>query len=408
MENKKYSLKNPLPISPRPQPIKFARWLALLAIFLALTTVMTRLLGQTIESHIVWWLAIVGGVTLWLIIFGSYLLVWLAGNIIANGKDNQRELWLLNETKKSRRALQILKAEYLTCHSPDIYHPTPLEALMENTGARRAQSDRKGNSGVNHSQIFSQAFDNPHEVMCHTINHLLSSIIPQLEKLGTKKTLKIALNISSSISIREVESEITHALHEAELTHPVEFISGEGVAVINQWLNERFTDDALLLVIALQIDPLLVNDSAEAGVALLLGNRMTQHTLSPTGLLHRPDLDTDNDLAACLKQSANNVPLESGQVQHLWIAGVTNEQYLSTFSVLKAFPVEAVETENVITLDISIGHAGAAASWLAIAAAFQAATLIQRPQMIITGDTSTDDMWSMAVSPVTLSKERDT
>ncbi|MFZ4216101.1 hypothetical protein ACOZB2_32690, partial [Pantoea endophytica] len=136
-------------------------------------------------------------------------------------------------TQKSRRALQILAAEYLTCHSPDIYHPTPLEAIMANTGARRAQDDRKGTGGVNHSQITSQASDKPYEVMCHTINHLMSSIIPQLEKLDTKKTIKIALNISSSVSIREVKHEITHAFNEAELTHLVEFIAGEGVAVIN-------------------------------------------------------------------------------------------------------------------------------------------------------------------------------
>ncbi|NWA63821.1 hypothetical protein HX773_23225 [Pantoea sp. B9002] len=408
MKNKRYSLKKPPPISSRPKPIKFAHLLALLAILLVLSTVITRLLGQAIESHILWWLAIGGGVVLWLIIFGSYLLVWLAGNIIANGKDNQRERWLLHETQKSRRALQILAAEYLTCHSPDMYHPTPLEAIMANTGARRAQDDRKGTGGVNHSQIVSQAFDKPYEVMCHTINHLLSSIIPQLEKLDTNKTIKIALNISSSVSIREVKNEITHAFHEAELNHPVEFIAGEGVSVINQWLHERFTDDALLLGIALQIDPPMVKDSAEAGVALLLGNRMTQQTLHPAALLHRPDRDRENDLAACIKQAADNVPLEEGLVQHLWIAGVTEEQYLSTFSVLKAFPVEAVETENVITPDISIGHAGAAAPWLAIAAAFQAATLTHRPQMIITGDTSTDDMWSMAVSPVTPPHERDT
>lgn len=408
MQNKKYSLKKLPPISSRPQPIKFARWLVLLAILLIFSAVVTRLLGQSIESRILWWLAIGGGIALWLIIFVGYLLVWLAENIIANGKDNQREQWLLHETKKSRRALQILAAEYLTCHSPDIYHPTPLEALMENCGARRAQSDRKGNGGVNHSQIASQAFDKPYEVMCLTINHLLSSIIPQIEKLDTKKTIKIALNSSSSLSIREIKIAITHALEEAEISHPVEFITGDGVAVINQWLNERFTNEALLLVIALQIDPSVVKDSAEAGAALLLGNRMTQQTLHPAALLHRPDRDRENDLTACIKQAADNVPLEEGLVQHLWIAGVTEEQYLSTFSVLNAFPVEAVEMENVITPDISIGHAGAAAPWLAIAAAFQAATLTHRPQMIISGDTSTDDMWSMAVSPVTPPHERDT
>ncbi|WP_052130555.1 hypothetical protein [Erwinia typographi] len=372
----------------------------MLAVLLALSAIITWLSGQSIEGHILWWLAIGGGVTIWLVIFISYLLAWLARHIIANGQDNQREKWLLQETQKSRRVLQILAAEYLTCHSPDIAHPTPLEAIMANTPARRAQNDRKGNGCVNHSQIATQVFDEPYTVMCHTINHLLPSVIAQLEKLGAKKTIKIALNISSSLSISEVKIEITNALREAEITHPVEFITGEGVAFINQWLDERIADDALLLVIAIQIAPLVTKNSAEAGVVLLLGNRLTQHKLRPAGLLHRPDQDSENDLAACLKQAADNVPLKSGLVQHLWISGVTEEQYLSTFSIVKAFPVEAVETENIITPDISIGHAGAAAPWLAIAAAFQAASLTQLPQMIITGNNSTDEMWSMAVSPV--------
>jgi hypothetical protein len=38
----------------------------------------------------------------------------------------------------------------------------------------------------------------------------------------------------------------------------------------------------MLLIVGLQIDPVVTNNTAEAAVALLLGNRLTQEALDPS------------------------------------------------------------------------------------------------------------------------------
>lgn len=65
------------------------------------------------------------------------------------------------------------------------------------------------------------------------------------------------------------------------ITFPVEHVEGRGLSVIDRWLNERIKDKAMLLIVGLQIDPVVTNNTAEAAVALLLGNRLTQEALDP-------------------------------------------------------------------------------------------------------------------------------
>ncbi|STT03112.1 putative structural protein [Klebsiella pneumoniae] len=54
------------------------------------------------------------------------------------------------------------------------------------------------------------------------------------------------------------------------------------LSVIDRWLNERIKDKVMLLIVGLQIDPVVTNNTAEAAVALLLGNRLTQEALDPS------------------------------------------------------------------------------------------------------------------------------
>ncbi|TKI02466.1 hypothetical protein, partial [Martelella alba] len=60
-----------------------------------------------------------------------------------------------------------------------------------------------------------------------------------------------------------------------------------------------------------------------------------------------------------------------------------------------------------ISLDTSMGHAGAAAPWLAIAAATEIARQTQLPQMIICGDTTQNVLWSTLVTPIASRQEMD-
>jgi hypothetical protein len=82
----------------------------------------------------------------------------------------------------------------------------------------------------------------------------------------------------------------------SNITLPVEYGEGSGLSVIDRWLNERIKDKAMLLIVGLQLKPAESDNTAEAGVALLLGNRLTQEALEPLALLHRPDAAPTGEL----------------------------------------------------------------------------------------------------------------
>lgn len=63
--------------------------------------------------------------------------------------------------------------------------------------------------------------------------------------------------------------------------------------------------------------------------------------------------------------AASNVPLKESMVKNLWLAGMTGEQRAEAIGCQNAHPAQCVKDEAVISLDISMGNAGAAApGWL--------------------------------------------
>ena len=163
----------------------------------------------------------------------------------------------------------------------------------------------------------------------------------------------------------------------------------------------------MLLIVSLQITPEVSNNTAEAAVAILLGNRLIQEALEPVALLHRPDPAPPGGLEEGMRMAAYNVPVKENIIKHLWLAGLTKEQRAEVVGSLNKHPAQSVEDDAVANLDVSMGHAGAAAPWLAIAAATEIARQTQLPQMIISGDTTQDVLWSTLVTPIASRQEMD-
>lgn len=162
-----------------------------------------------------------------------------------------------------------------------------------------------------------------------------------------------------------------------------------------------------MLIVGLQIAPVISDNTAEVAIALLLGNRLTQKTLKPVALLHRPDSASPGELNAGMNMAAYNVPIQENMVRNLWLAGLTGKQRAEVIQYQNTHPAQPVEDEAVISLDISMGYAGPAASWLAIAAATEIARQTQSPQMIICGDATQNLLWSMIVIPTASRQEMD-
>ena len=235
------------------------------------------------------------------------------------------------------------------------------------------------------------------------VSRLFSELIADLpvHQFPENTSLVVILDVSSSLSFPAVRDIWQEAWQESGITCAIEYTDSNGPGVLSHWLDHRIKDEAMLLIVGLQIDPVVSNNTAESAVALLLGNRLTQEALEPLALLHRPDAAPSGELSEGMNMAAYNVPLKENIVKNLWLAGLTGEQRAEVIACQNAHPVQSLENDAVISLDISMGNAGAAAPWLAIAVATEIARQTQSPQMIICGDITQDVLWSMLITPIT-------
>lgn len=399
------SLKNLPDLHPRPGPPKLSRWIKALIALLATSFLLMRFTGGGIKDKTFWWLTLGIPAALWLAAGIARLIIWLLKNIKANGFDRQRERWVLDETRQARRALQVLNVSFITAHQQETQREI-LQALMSQQNIIRSQPDWKGENGHRLTRFNA---DNE-QTADGVVRHLFSQLITDLpvSQFSEVTHLVVAFDISSSLPQESISDIWKDIWRETGIHCSVEYEECNGLAMIEHWLNHRIKQDVMLLVVALQVAPENPDYSAEAAVALLLGNRLTQHTLQPLALLHRPDPSLPGQLGPAMSMAAYNVPVKNNIIRQLWLGGLSAGQHEEIIINQKAHPVCAVGNEAVISLDGLIGHAGAAGTWLAIATAASAAEHTQTPQMTITGEGATDMMWSTVMTPVGPLQEMDT
>jgi len=371
---------------------------------LAISVILMRIFGRYIDTRHFWLIAIGAPVVGWIVSFGFRIWIWSLQDSKANSFDRRREQWILSETLKARRALQILNTTFITAHLEYKQGSVAIE-MLNNHSIIISQSDWKGEKGKRMSRITTEPGETPELV----VSRLLSGLIADLPvgQFPENTSLAVILDISSSLSFPAVQEIWQEAWQESGITCAVEYVGSNGTGVISQWLDHRIKDEAMLLIVGLQIDPIDSNNTAEAAVALLLGNRLTQEALEPLALLHRPDASSPGELSEGMNMAAYNVPLKGNIVKNLWLAGLTGGQHAEVIACQNAHPAQSVADDSVISLDRSMGHAGAAAPWLAIAAATEIARQTQSPQMIICGDNTKNVLWSTLITPIASRQEMD-
>ncbi|EPJ5825257.1 hypothetical protein [Pluralibacter gergoviae] len=399
-----YSLKNLPPCSSRPASPSTRRWLIALAAMLATGILLMRIAGRYSENKYFWAAALGVPVLLWGTIAACRLLVWMLINIRANAYDRQRERWILRETRRARRALQVLNVTFISGY-PQEAQADVVDAMLHQQNILISRSDDSGAEGVRMSLI---DYSPRNDVKAALSALFLALIVPlRMKPLAPDIPLVVFFDNTSSVPDDEITQIWQDVWEDEEMTQPLEFADGTGPELIDRWLDERVRDNALLLIVGLQIAPPVPDNRAEVAVALLLGNRLTQDSLPALALLHRPDPVRGEEYEASMKMAAYNVPVQGSVIKHLWLAGMTPTQYTGVAAHQEKHPLQAVTDETVMRLDGMMGHAGAAAPWLALAAAAQAAQQTQLPQMIISGDATQDVLWSTIITPTASGQEID-
>lgn len=394
----------------RPTPPKLLRWLVVLVCFVATGILLMRLFGKLVGDTTFWWFAIGVPVIFWLVLMAIRMAIYMMQQIQANAWDKRREQVILQEVRRGRRALQILAATFSTAHLANAEFTDCTEAMLRNQEMLIPQTSWKDESSIRHSRLPASENLKPQDRIAAAFAELLASFADTFDFISPNKPIAILLESSSSIPDAQIKESWQKAWQKSAFPQPVHFIKGNGLRVIDNWLDNHTKDEDLLLVVALHIAPEITEQSAEAVVGLLLGNRLTQKDLQPLALLHRPEIAGPDEevLQACTLQAADWVPMNLDVVRHLWLSGISakSEAYRQVLKVKTALPFTGLEQKSDMHhIDSFLGDTALAAPWLAIAVAAKSISQSPAPHFIFSGEQDSENVWSCAVSPNASHKE---
>lgn len=399
------------PAAWRPTPIRFGYWFSALGVLVAMAAIAGQAFDRQGESTKLWILFPVAIMLVWLLVFGLKVLFWLFQHNHADGWDGRREETLLCETRRGRRALQILHVS-VDIPLPEEPGMTPVTLLMEGASILKSQLGRGREDYCTHTffptppmgQESNDSLEPEQQdlmVFQARLQKLLADVAIALTPFSPEQTLAVLFEADTSILPRRFLPAWHDSLKEAGIAQPIEYVDGHGAHFIDEWLDNRINDKSLLLIIAAQVAPEMRQGSAEAMVALLLGNRLTQNTVPPLAWLHRPERTEPKLLVEGIAQAADWVPLGAGQVKHLWLSGLTLEETSAVIPVMAIPLLSGVPSPaGRHNTDLIIGRAGCVSPWLAAAVATLAAQQTGFAQLAISADHGTGTLWIQAITPV--------
>jgi hypothetical protein len=252
-----------------------------------------------------------------------------------------------------------------------------------------------------HSFLSCDADANPEAILFSILAQTLADLAPTLVQLPADQPIALLLDVDTGLPENQWRRVWRQAWRESGIRQRIEPVDGLGLAALDQWLDQRIGDRALLLVLAVQFAPQQPEGTAEAAVGLLFGNRLTQTTLPPIAYLHRPEQErkpTSDDLLYATRQALDWVPLESTSIEQVWRVGIDARRAAAVAGVLSEVPMP-VNKPGLCNLDAMLGHPGCASPWLAVAAGTQAIRHGAGPQFIYSGGSAATSLWGMVLMP---------
>jgi hypothetical protein len=397
-------------LSLRTAPPKPLRWLGVLVGFVASGILLMRFLGKLIGETSFWWFAIGIPALFWVVLMGLRLAVYMMQQIHANAWDKRREQVILQEVRRGRRAFQILASVSSTAHAGIRDFSDISESLLRNENKIVPQTSWNSGTNIRHSRLPVMEGVSAEAQILSAFSGLLNILSKTLIQLPPDKPVAVLLESTSSESGSRIRELWLQAWQKSAFPHPTQFLDNHGLAVLDHWLDYRIKDNAVLLVVALQLAPEEPAMTGEAVVGVLLGNRLTQHDLQPQALLHRPErsLPEEDALHSGVLQAADWVPLHDDAIKHLWLTGIPtgSEADQSIITAQGKPPLTSITAGPALhNINEFLGDPGLSAPWLAIATAAQAISRSPAPHMIISGEPDSNAVWCTVVSPLASHKE---
>lgn len=378
------------------------RWLVILLMLMACGGFITVYLwpaSMPTQTPLFWicflGIPIGGGLMAWCVRWLAYLSTeWLA-----DGWDDAREWDLAQDIHRGQRHLELLAQ---VVHLPHVIATASLseQLLLQEGISLPSQVDGA-------SQVIRQArFDDVALPMQHRAESQLRSLLSDvslqaaLQRLSPHRALSVFLQIDSNMpDMRADRSTLLPLIREmVSLPLTLSFIEGDGLAVIDTWLDHLDTVQARL-VIALSLSEMETDGTGEVAVALLLHSSMP-HTSSRSIVahIHRPEQTSRSQgLNAALRQALHWGMAAPEDIKGIWLTGMgTGNEASSLFSTADMrFPAAGQPCD----IDMKVGLTGLASPWLATAVAAGHVALLSSPQLVMSVPNGEPLPWFMVIRP---------
>ncbi|MHC8305775.1 hypothetical protein [Pseudomonas sp. PB3P13] len=341
----------------------------------------------------------------WCLLSFGRVLLYFGQQQVADGWDKAREEDLIHKVRRGRRVQQVLGVSLHTALlAPGEKDALQLNALLSGTKAIKTQPSWLGGSMLRHSRLPGVTNEASEYVLQQVVEQVLSDLAQTLMQLSDDAPLALLLEVDSALPENMLQRVWRQAWSESGIRQSTVSVEGDGLEAVDQWLDQRIGDQALLLVVALQFMPQQPEGTAEVAVGLLFGNRLTQNTLPSMAYLHRPEQEREPTTEALLyaaHQALDWVPLDPQSIEQTWRVGVDARRDAALTTVMAEVSLPSKHNQGFYDLDTQLGHPGKASPWLAIAAATQTIQCGAGPQFIFSGGGCVDaGLWSTVLTPV--------
>lgn len=404
----------PPELTPPPAP-RVWRWLVLLPVLLLLGLGLTLWLGGdalTQRPRLLWQIGLGAPMAIWFFLSLIRALVYLGQLSVADGWNDEREADLVQKMRQGRRSQQVLAVSLHTALRESGAHDgeAQRDALLDAHKALRVQAAwQPCEEGIRHSRLAVEQGGMPEAVLRRVLRQVLSDLARVLQALPEDKPLALLLEMDTSVSEENLNGLWQDVWSESGIRQTVTRLEGRGLAAVDDWLDQRIREQTLLLVVAFQVAPAQSEDTAEAVVGLLLGNRLTQTTLEPLAYLHRPEpvrTPTSEGLLYATHQALDWVPVEAASIRHAWCVGTDAQRSSAITTAISDVGMPLKVEQGLHDLDAILGNPGCATPWVAIAAAVESIRDEGEPHLIFSGDSTADAwLWCSAVMPPSPNQE---
>ncbi|ELM6823581.1 hypothetical protein RYH59_001431 [Escherichia coli] len=371
-----------------PAPPARIKWLSALLLMLSVGVAITSLFASdelAKNGPHFWGLACGVPAFIWSLVASVRWLFFITQYIRADAWNKRREEVILQETRRGRRALQILSFSVQTALNGDSVAETTT-AFLARQQVLNTYADLRGEDTVRRSVIPVLTNKPVTGRLSEIISRLFIDIRPQLFLLPPDFHINVLLEIDAPLSGASVRTIWQDEWQKAGLPEARLFSAPEpGLAAVDDWLDNFIQEKAVLLVISVYLEPKTPERTAESSTAL-----------TPLALLHRPERITDTEMMASgIAQALDWMPVQPDAISGIWTAELDREQRTALLSLNQPFTQEALMYE----LDAFLRRSGPAAPWLSVAAATLAAIQSQHPQLTLSGVQGGHYSWATVVSP---------